>query len=659
LLSALALTAGAAAEAAGNDALSLADLSIEQLMNESVTSVSKKETRLADSPAAITVITPEDIRRTGATTVPEALRIVPGLDVARINANEWAVSSRGFNSQYGNKLLVLVDGRSVYTPSFSGVYWNMQDLMLEDLDRIEVIRGPGATLWGANAVNGVINIMSKSAQDTQGFLANVAYGTDLRPMTSLRYGGQAGTNLFYRVYGQFLNHDNFLRADGTEAGDPWQSERAGLRLDWQPAEQSQFTLQGDYNNQRIDQTFSEARLTPVAGNFTDTVENHNQSGNVLGRWTRRFEGGSESSLQVYYDTFKHFDSESSEQRSTIDVDWQHRLALGRRNEAVWGLGYRYTADNIAPSETAVFRPQRTHHQVFSGFLQDEFKLAPDRLSLTLGSKFEQNDYTGFEIQPSARLLWTPTHHHSVWASVSRAVRTPSRFESDGHINLQAFQPPSSPPVLVALLPSSNPQSEKLIAYELGYRVEPTRRLAFDLAGFYNTYSDRSVFIAGASQFDPAPPTPHILSPVEGSNSGDGVTYGGELQAQWHVNDRWRLTGGYTWLHMRLHPDEATERDNPQHQFNLRSYLDLTRSLEWNSAAYYVDQTSHLSGSTVLPTPSYFRFDTGVTWRPTQNLELSVWGQNLLDGRHAEFNSFHASFLTEVPRSVLGKITWRF
>ncbi len=354
---------------------------------------------------------------------------------------------------------MLVDGRSVYTPSFSGVYWQLQDLMLEDLDRIEVIRGPGATLWGANAVNGVINIMSKSAKETQGFLGNVTYGTDLQPLTNLRYGGQLATNLYYRVYGQFLNEGNFRLANGTAAQDQWNSARAGMRLDWQPTEQNHLTLQGDYDNQRVHQTFRYAQLTPTVGTVTTTALNHNEAGNVLGRWTHTFESGAESSLQIYYDTFKHVNGNFVEWRDTIDVDWQHRQPLGSRNEVILGLGYRYTPDDIPSSVSQTWVPQRTHDQLFSAFVQDEIKLVPDKLALTLGSKIEHNDYTGWEIQPSGRLLWTPTAKQTVWGAVSRAVRTPNRFESGARVNSAAFQPPFSPPIVLALLPTADLKSE--------------------------------------------------------------------------------------------------------------------------------------------------------------------------------------------------------
>lgn len=651
--------AGAVEGPPAADPADLADLSIEQLLDVSVTSVSKKETRLQDSPAAIFVITPEDLRRSGATSLPEALRLVPGLEVARINANEWAVSSRGFNSQYANKLLVLVDGRSVYTPTFSGVYWNSQALMLDDLDRIEVIRGPGATLWGANAVNGVINVISKSAKDTQGFLATTAYGTDLQPLSNLRYGGQLGEKLFFRVYGQFLGHDDFVKPDGSDAADEWNSWRSGLRLDWHPTEGDQFTLQGDLYRATVGQTYELPQLTAPVGNVEYTDNNHNDGGNVLGRWTRTLSEESQFSLQLYYDAFKYVDAMAAERRETFDVDWQHRFALGTRQDVIWGLGYRYTPDNLSSTENTIWNQGRANDQLLSAFLQDEIQLVPETLSLTLGSKFEHNDYTGFEVQPGGRLLWTPTPTQSLWASVARAVRTPNRLETSARVNLAAFQPPASPPVEIAVLPNPHSKSEELLAYELGYRIELTKRVAFDVACFYNVYDRIHDYATGAGQFEITPAPAHVLIPLEGGNRQEGETYGVELRAQWYVTDAWRLSAGYTWLHMRLRPNEAAEQESPQHQFQLQSHLDLTKDLELNAAVYYVDQTEITLTQGTAAIPAYVRLDVGLTWRPLESLELAVWGQNLLDPQHSEFPSYRTSFLTEIPRSVFGKITWRF
>src|SRR5688572_4196554 len=628
--------AGASAPPPSN----LGDLTIEDLMNVTVTSVAKKETPLQHSPAAIAVITSEDIRRIGATTIPEALRIVPGMNVARINANEWAVSSRGFNSQYANKLLVLVDGRSAYTPTFAGVYWHSLDLMLEDLDRIEVIRGPGGALWGANAVNGVINIISKSARDTQGFLANTAFGTDLQPLSSVRYGGQIGTNLYFRLYGQLLNHSSFEMTDGSDAHDDWTSGRGGLRLDWHPTEHDHLLVDASLHLSRIAQEYSEAHLTPVAGMDNHIVNNDNRGGHVLGRWNRNLAEDSGISLQFYWDRFDHTFSGARETRDTFDIEGQHHFQLGSRQSVMWGLGYRYSPAHNDSSETSRWLIEDTHDQLVSAFLQDEINLIPDQLKLTLGAKLEHNDYTGFEFQPSGRLLWTPHQNHSLWGSISRAVRTPSRFEKSLIADQAAFQPPASPPVLITVFPAEDLKAEELLAFELGYRVEATKQLAFDVAGFYNQYDHLITYSPGAPEFTTDPAPPHLLIPLQGNFNNSGETYGVEIGAQWQPFESWKIAAGYTWLHMRLHPEESPENENPQHQVQLRSSLSLTRDLTLHGAAYYVDDVTVglVNGSADIP--SYIRVDAGLTWRPKPWVEFSIWGQNLFDDGHPESPSYH-------------------
>ncbi len=639
---------------------SLAELSLEELMNESVTSVSKKETKLKESPAAVAVITQEDIRRSGLTSIPELLRTVPGLDVARINGNQWAISSRGFNNQYANKLLVLVDGRAVYTPTFGGVFWNAQDVVLEDVDRIEVIRGPGATLWGANAVNGVINITTRSAKETQGGMVSTSFGTEGQPSTTVRYGGQLATNLFYRAYVKYFNREGLVDSTGRGTPDDWQALRGGLRLDWEPSSENKFTLQGDYYGTEAGENIHEPNLTPPR--FYDSIDTvaHNRGGNVLGRWTHSFSDTAQLSVQSYYDHVEQSDGLATVRQDTYDLDLQHRFALGTRQDIVWGVGYRLTATEVTPSFFVSADPASRQLPLYNVFVQDDITLLPDRLHFTLGSKFEHNDYTGWEIQPSARLLWTPTEHQTAWAAVSRAVRTPTMLDTSARVNLAAVQPsPFGPVVLASLLGNPDGAAEELTAYELGYRIEATKRLSFDVAGFYNDYNDLVGQVQGTPRFETTPAPAHLVSPLHYQNSQSAETYGTELSARWQVVDHWRLMGSYSWLHMRLRPDESSEGDSPQHQFQIRSYLDLPHQVELSGALYFVDRISSLSAQTRLPISSYVRLDLGVTWRPAPSLELGLWGQNLLEDRHAEFNSVRTRLRTEVPRGVMGKITWRF
>ena len=644
---------------AGDARRNLMDLSIEELLNESVTSVSKKETKLNQSPAAISIITQDEIRRSGLTSIPELLRTVPGLDVARINGSQWAISSRGFNNQYANKLLVLVDGRAVYSPTFGGVFWNAQDVVLEDVDRIEVIRGPGATLWGANAVNGVINITTRSAKDTQGGMVSSSIGTEEQPSTTVRYGGQLATNLYYRAYVKYFNRDGLVDSNGRDTADDWSALRGGLRLDWEPSTENKVTLQGDYYGNEIGGNIYTTTLRPPAFSRSTDAVAQNSGGNTLGRWTRTFSDTAQLTLQGYYDHIRQEDNFTTVLQDTYDVDLQHRFALGTRNDVVWGVGYRLTQTEISKSFVVIATPEERELPLYNIFVQDDLTLVRDRLHLTFGSKFEHNAFTGLEIQPSGRLLWTPVEHQTVWAAVSRAVRTPTVGDRDIRSNFSAFQTsPAEPPVLMASFGNSGVESEELLSYELGYRIEPTKSLSFDLATFYNIYDGIVGYVQGVPHFE-LDPTPHVLMPLVAKNSQSAETYGAEISARWRVMDHWRVAASYSWLQMHVRPNLRDEQNSPRHQFQIRSDIDLPYRFELNGALYFVDSIRSDSLQTALPIASYVRLDLGVSWRPTADLEFGVWGQNLLDDRHPEFNSLRNPLRTEVPRSVVGKVTWRF
>lgn len=631
----------------------LADLSIQQLMNESITSVSKKETSLNQSPAAIYVVTPDDVRRMGITSIPEALRLVPGMDVARIGASEWAISARGFNGQFADKLLVLIDGRTVYDPTFSGVFWDSQDIVMEDLDRIEVIRGPGAALWGANAVNGVVNVITKSARETHGLLMSTTFGTEDQPATTLRYGGMLAPNLYYRVYVKYFDRAAFEDSSGHSARDGWDATRGGFRVDWEPSKDDTFTLQGDYDYTETNGLFPIPQFTPP---FSRTLHltDYSNGGNILGRWTHRYSDTSELTIQSYFDHSNHELSDVKNISDTADLDVQHRFALGSYNDVVWGFGYRHINNDFPSGTTAIMIPERRAFDLYTAFLQDQIAIVPKEFSVILGSKFEHNDFTGFEIQPSARLLWTPSEKQTVWAGISRAVRTPDRLDTDIRFNASVYQPtPASPPVEVSELGVSGIQSVELYAYELGYRVEPTSDFSIDATIFYNVYDKLVGTISGQPFYEGG----HIVAPLYVANTDSGDSYGAEISMQWKVTSNWRLTADYSWLQMRVHPDHALEGDSPNNQAHLRSYLDLPFNLEFNSSISYVDRviTSQAPGHI----PPYIRVDAGLVWHATKNLEVGVWGENLLQSRHPEFGSVYSSTPMEVPRSVMGRITWRF
>ncbi len=641
-------------------AAQLLDLPIDQLVKVEyieVTSVAKKVTRLEQSPAAISVVTQEDMQRLGITTVPEALRMVPGIDVARIDSHEWAISARGFDAQFANKLLILVDGRTIYGPAYGGVSWGTQDMVIQDLDRIEVIRGPGASLWGANAVNGVVNILSKSSRETQGLLVSTDVGTEDRPTTSIRYGDQIDTNLYYRAYLKYFDREGLVLSDGSSAMDQWNGIRGGARMDWEPPTGDKFTLQGDYYSDFLHDNENVVILAPPYVQNTNAL-NHDYGMNMLGRWTREFSENSGLSIQAYFDKFKKEQVGTSETRNTFDLDAQHRFEIGTRNDIIWGLGYRYTEDRFPSDFYLTWLPDHRRDDLFSAFVQDDITLAPDRLHVTLGSKFEHNAYTGYEVQPSGRLLWTPSERQTIWAAVSRAVRTPTRYETGARVNYSVFTlPPGSPAPLglATLIGNPNVQSEELAAYEIGYRIEPTRRLSFDLATFYNHYDHLLRYVPNP-QIDLIPV---VVYPQTLQNSGSADSYGAELSAQWKMLDNWKVSASYSWMQVKLHPDDPSFQGNPEYQVKFRSYLDLPYNLEFNTAVYYMSQQTAAAGLGEATIPSYVRLDQGLVWHPYHRLEIGLWGENLLDNQHPEFPSLKSSLQTEIPRTFTGRVTIKF
>jgi iron complex outermembrane receptor protein len=593
-----------------------------------VTSVSKRAEKLSETASAIQVITGEDIRRSGASSLPEALRLASNLEVAQVDSRQWAISARGFNSTSANKLLVLIDGRAVYTPLYAGVFWDVQDTMLEDIDRIEVISGPGATLWGANAVNGVINITTRSAKDTQGLLLLGGGGTELRDFGAFRYGGALASNVFYRVYGKYFDRDSAVLPSGQDATNNWRMGQGGFRLDREDSDVNLLTLQGDVYSGRIAQAGLDD--TAVSG------------GNVLGRWTHRMSLDSDFKLQFYYDrTHRFVPGTFTEDLNTYDADFQHRALLGERNDIVWGLGYRLLDDKVGNTPALAFLPAKVTRQVFSAFGQDEIALVKDRLHLTLGTKIEHNDYTGFEFQPSGRLAWFVSQGQTVWGAISRGVRTPSRIDRE-------LYAPGGPPFF--LVGGTNFGSEELLAYELGYRLQPIQRLSLSLAGFYNDYDN----IRSVEQVSPPAPLPIALG-----NGQRGNSYGAEFTADYRATDRLRLRAGYTELQIHIRPKSGStdvskgsvESSDPNHQFFLRSSLDLPGHFQFDAALRYV---THLANQGV---PAYAELDARLAWEPIPKLEFSIVGQNLLHHRHPEFGAVAAR--QEIERGVYGKALWRF
>lgn len=643
----------------------LAEMSVEDLINLEVTSVAKKAQRLSQAAAATFVITSEDVRRSGATSIPELLRMVPGLNVAQVNSNTWAISSRGFNGVFADKLLVLIDGRSVYNPTFSGVNWEEQDVMLEDIERIEVVRGPGATLWGANAVNGVINIITKTAADTQGGLVTLGSGTAENILSGLRYGGEIGEDTQYRAYAKYNDYDNFETPQGDASNDSWDRVSGGFRADIDATPGDVVTVQGDaYYGERDLRTTGVVLVPPYVEVLDDTSTF--QGANVLGRWTHVISPESDVQLQTYYDFVRRDEVFANQTRHTADVELQHRFVPFTNNEITWGFDYRFYKDDLEGKRFVSFDPQEEELNLVTGFIQDEIILIPDMLRFIVGSKVEHNDYTGFEAQPSARIVYNPNDKNTVWAALSRAVRTPSRANTDLRYHLAAIPNPLTGDVtLVPVLGSSDFESEDLIAYEVGYRSLITETLSIDIAAFYNDYQNLQTTEVGAPFFEATPEPPHGVLPLNFSNALEGETWGSELSVNWKPYEWWRLSGSYAYLEIDVESAASAStsllsavndvsRESPESQFMLRSLVNLPGNTEFDSALRYVDELPQFG------IDSYFELDLRLGWRPRKDIEFALVGRNLLDNSHPEFlSNFVLTEPVEVQRSVYAKVTFEF
>lgn len=640
----------------------LTQLSIEELMQVEVVTASKKAQPVRDVPASVYVITADDIHRMGATSIPEVLRLVPGVHVGIIDANKWAVAVRGFNGRYSNKLLVLIDGRSIYTPFFSGVYWDAQPpLFMQDIERIEVIRGPGAALWGANAVNGVINIITKSAKDTQGTLWVSGGGSEEKAFGGLRIGGKWGDNGYYRVYTLYQERDALEQdRDYVRNNDSWLVRHSGFRADWNRSENESFVLRGEVYSGRAGQRLRIPDPSLPGARVID--DRYTISGYYLmGTWNRQRNGVTDT-LHVYFDHTGRSPVELTQFRDIIDVSWQQRVQVGERHDLLWGVEYKHTSDDTRSGLLMSLNPASKTDHILGAFVQDDITLN-DSTRLTVGSKFENNSYTAWEVQPNLRLLWKPDEKSIWWGAVSRAVRMPTRAERS--IAIQAYYEGMSGglPMFSRIYGSPDFRSEEVTAYELGYRTQPCQNLSLDISAFYNQYRNLRSF-EPADPFLETSPLPHIVIPVYMSNKLRGRTYGFEVSARWNVTDRWTLNLGYANMTYRLQhaPDSKdpfnlhsdSTSNTPRHQFNVSSHLNLPRGWHLDAYLFFVDR---LFGMDFLP--SYYRLDISIGWHVTDTVKMSVTLQNLLkrDIREFEHPLWERDSIPQ--RAVYGRISWQF
>ena len=634
----------------------LTQVSLEELGQIEVTTTSKEPVKARRTPAAIYVITQDDIRRSGATSIPEALRLAPGVEVARVDSNTWSVAVRGFASALSRDVLVLIDGRSVYTPLYAGVYWQVQNTVLEDVERIEVIRGPGGTIWGANAVNAVINIITKTAKDTRGMLVSTGGGTIDQGFVNLRYGGGNDKNLNYRIYGKAFNQGPEFHPNGS-AFDGWRMGQTGFRTDLDLHNRDSFTFQGDLYNGDAGQSVG---ITTYSAPYTTNLQQSAEvaGGNLLGRWKRVLGAGSDIQLQTYYDRTNRNQASFAESRNTFDLDFIHHFPLPRRQDFLWGLGLRLSSGNASQVvPTVAFTPNSLTDKLYSGFIQDEIPIIGSQVAVTLGSKFLQETYSHFEFEPTARLLWTPNERQTIWGAVTRAVRTPSRVEED--LQLTAFVTPN-PLTFVRVIGDRGFSTEHLLGYEVGYRslIKPTLNL--DLAMFYNNYDHLLSIEPGAPFSETSPPPTHVVLPFFFRNGLLGHTEGFEIAPEWAPTSSWRLRGSYSYLHLNLSKTAgsldpstvtSTEGSSPHHQVTVESFLNLPKKLEFDQTLRYV---SDLPAQQVR---AYTTADVRFSWHAAQSFDLSVVGQNLLQPHHAEFAGDPGG-LVGIKRTVYAKITWQ-
>ncbi len=646
----------------------LTQMSLESLtgLNVVVTSSAKKAESLRDATSAIFVITQDDIRQSGARHLADLFRMVPGMLVSRVDASQWTVTARGFNSLYNNKMLVLMDGRSVYQSTFGGVNWDELDIPMEDIDRIEVIRGPGGVLWGSNAVNGIVNIITKDSKITQGFYATSLTGSNNNNLGELRWGGKIGDDLFYRVYAKTQNQGAFEDLDSPAGSgeDNWTSQQAGFRADLH-GEKDVLTFQGDYqigNSYLPGGDFNAATLQVFPG-VDDTID---RDGHLLANWVHTLSDNSELELKVYYDVVRiQVPSDQNTALDTFDAEFQHRFLLNDWNEVTWGGDFRNVSDNYNTPMSSYYFPEQASLNTYGGFLQDKLTLSQNRFFLTGGVKLENNPYTGDEWQPSGRLLFTPDSTNSFWAAVSRTVRVPSRSEESVAFFEQGFVAPGPTTLYAALVGNRNLLPEDVVAYELGFRTNLAPKTSLDLAVFYDRYYQ--VITTGFTQYiyPNFPPTPiggFYAAKSDAFNADGGAVYGAELSLKWDIFDSLKVSFAYTYNGYDQVLNSVSNIFNgnppPHNMVDGKLTWNTTSNLQFNTSFYWVDTTTinDPTGQFNGVVEPYDVWDLGVTWKPSTQWEISVWGQDL-EGVHTEASSFLNG--SRPAPAVYGQLTVRY
>lgn len=644
----------------------LRDMSLEQLSQIEVTSPSKEPTPAFRSPVAIYVITGEDIRRSGAKTIPDALRLAPGVEVAQIDSSKFSVGIRGFGTRNSRDVLVLIDGRTVYTPLFAGTYWEVQDTLLEDIDRIEVIRGPGGTIWGPNAVDGVINIITKSSKDTQGAYVETGGGNVQQGFVSARYGGAVGSDLTWRAYAKSYTRGPEQHFDGDDF-DAWRGAQGGFRMDSTPNARDTYTLQGDIYTQEAGERVGVSTYVPPTIGTADGYA-YASGEDILFRWTRKLSDRSDFQIQTYWDRTARHEPNLGEIRDTWDVDFSGRVGLPFRQELLYGLEGRVSPDHFQTVISGlVFYPFHRADYLVSGFLQDDISLIDRKLTLSLGTKLLRTNYAGYSPEPSARIIWTPDDKHSVWAAYTHAVRTPSDAEEDFY--LSSYQGMASGyEVFARFDPNPSFAPEQMNGYELGYRQLLGKNFYLDVALFYNRYHDLfsqdlagPIALATGLPFPvPVEPPTYLLIPAQFRNDLYGFTTGGEIAPEWRPTEQVRLRASYSYLNMNLSKSPTValgetpamvEGSSPRHEATFESSFDISKKLQLDLIYRYV------SALPVVSAPAYSTGDVRFAWRFASHLELSLVGRNLMQPWHVEYSADPGGAVG-IVRSGYASIEWR-